>query len=114
MSGSLISAVSSIEFLDNIGVQINFAPGLTPPVGDFQVQVSVDYNQDGQGNVLNAGNWTPLYFNAPSFSGTNIATSLGSPIFVDINQISAPWLRVIYTPTSGDGTANVWISGKMV
>jgi hypothetical protein len=114
MSGSLTSSVSSIEFLDNIGVQINFVDGVTTAVGNFQVQVSVDYNQDGFGNVLNPGNWTPIYFTSAPLSGVDIPTTLGSPIFIDINQISAPWIRIVYTPTSGSGTANVWIAGKMV
>ena|ERR1035437_779912 len=108
MSGSLISPVTAIEFMDNIGYQLNFTGS---PVGNFQVQVSMDYDQDNNGNVLNAGNWIAVTL---SNNSINAATSLGSPIYIDLNQLSAPWIRVAYNYTSGSGTLNAFICGKMV
>lgn len=102
---SITSTVTNIEFLDNIAVQLTWSGS---PVGTFQIQVSLDYNQDNNGNVLAAGNWVPLTL------GTSLSTSVGSPIFVDMNQLSAPWIRIVYTRTSGSGTLNALISAKMV
>lgn len=106
-TASLTSPVTNIEFMDNIGVQLEWSGS---PVGNFQVQVSIDYNQDYQGNVLNAGNWVPLQLNGSQ----NVPTSVGSPILLDLNQLSPPWIRVVYTRTSGSGTLQAWIAGKMV
>ena len=108
MSGNLTSTVTAIEFMDNIGYQLNFTGS---PVGNFQVQVSMDYDQDNNGNVINDGNWVAVTLSSGS---VNAATSLGSPIFIDLNQLSAPWIRVVYNHTSGSGTLNAFICGKMI
>lgn len=110
MSANVTSPVTAIEFMDNIGIQINFSGS---PVGNFQVQVSMDYNQDVNGNVIDAGNWIAVPFPAP-VSSINLPTSVGSPIYIDLNQLSAPWIRLTYTATSGSGTLNSFICGKMV
>jgi hypothetical protein len=108
MSGSLTSAITAIEFMDNIGYQISFSGA---PVGNFQVQVSMDYDQDINGNVIHAGEWIAI----PLSNGSiDVPTSLGSPIYIDLNQLTAPWIKLVYTRTSGSGTCNTFISGKMV
>lgn len=110
MASSITSPVTNIEFLDNIGVQLNFTGS---PSGNFQVQLSIDYNQDNNGNVISAGNWTPIYFSDPRIAGTNIPPALGSPIYLDLNQLSAPWIRIVYTG-GGSGTLNAFIAAKML
>lgn len=97
---SITSAVSNIQFLDNIGIQFNFTGS---PTGTFAIQVSSDYAADAFGNVTNAGNWAPLILSYLS-TGTltfaaSIPTSVGSPIYSDLNQLSAPWIRSVYTNT---------------
>lgn len=110
MAGNITSPVSNIEFMDNVGIQLNFTGS---PVGNFQIQISIDYDQDNNGNVITQGNWVPITFPSP-ISGENIPTSSGSPIYIDLNQLSAPWVRVVYTRTSGTGTLNSFICGKML
>lgn len=106
-SGDITSAVTGTQYLDNIGYQINLS-GTPTMTGQFFVQVSVDYEQNAQGTVTNAGNWVSL-----SLSPTASVTG-GSPstIYIDINQISAPWMRLIYTHSSGTGTVNAFVSAK--
>lgn len=107
MSGNLTSKVTNINYLDNIGVQLNMSGS---PTGTFQIQVSADYAQDEFGNVQNAGNWVPLVLTpAP------IVTA-GSPsfIYIDLNQLSSPWIRTVYTAGSGSGTLNAFITAKAV
>lgn len=115
MATSLTSAVTNIEWLDNTAFQINFTGS---PVGTFQAQVSADYEQDFNGNVINAGNWiaVPLtYFLSGTLTtATTVPTSVGSPIYLDLNQMSAPWIRLVYTRTSGTGTANAFVTGKPI
>lgn len=99
---SLTSEVTCIAFLDNIGIQLNFTGA---PVGAFDIQVSIDYDKD-KGIP---GTWLSLPLTpAPSAAGAP-----GS-IYLDLNQLSAPFIRVVYTKTSGTGTLNSFISGKML
>lgn len=99
---SLSTPVTAIEFLDNIGIQFNWTGS---PNGTMAVQGSVDYNQDNNGNVMSAGHWTTLL---------SASTAAGSPIYMDFNQLSCPWIRAIYTKTSGTGTLQAWVSAKML
>lgn len=106
MGADVTSAVTNIQMLDNIGFQVVWTG---TPVGSFDVQVSLNYTQDEWGNVSNAGDWSSIGLTpAPSASG-----SAGSA-YIDINQISAPWIRLVYTRTSGTGTLQGYITGKMV
>lgn len=112
---SITSPVTAIEQLDNLGVQFNWTGS---PVGTFQVQVSADYAQDTQGNVTNTGNWVAVPLNyllsGVSTSATTVPTSAGSPIYLDLNQLSAPWMRSVYTKSSGTGSVDMWVTGKMI
>lgn len=112
---SITSTITSIEFLDDIGYQFNWT---SSPVGTIAIQVSIDHAQDAQGNVTVAGNWTPLtftYWNGAAFvTATSIPTSVGSPVYIDLALLSAPWIRAVYTKGSGSGTLNAFITGKMV
>lgn len=116
MASNITSPVTEIRYLDDIGVQFNFSGA---PVGTFSVQVSADYAVDPFGHtVLNPGNWisiTLTYWNGTAFvSGTSIPTSVGSPIYIDLQQLSAPYIRLIYTAASGSGTLNAYITAKEV
>lgn len=106
MSTSVTSSATNIAYLDNIGVQFNFSGA---PVGTFQVQVSADYQQDTQGNVTNPGNWTAL-----TLSPSPAASGSPSSIYIDLNQLSAPWIRTSYTTTSGSGQLSAFVTAKMV
>lgn len=116
-TASLTSTVTNIQFLDDIGLELVWTAS---PVGNFQVQVSIDYAQDNSSppNVTSTGNWVPLvltYWNGSAFvTGTDIPTSLGSAIYLDLALLSAPWIRVVYTKSSGTGTLNSYITAKMV
>lgn len=105
MTGDITSVATNIEFLDNIGIQLNFTGS---PTGSFDVQISADH-QEVNGNVTVAGNWVDLVLSpAPAASGS------ADSIYIDMTQLSAPWLRVKYTFSSGTGTLNSFIVGKMI
>lgn len=97
------SSVTHILNLDDIGIQLN-ATGT--PNGTFSIQVSIDYVQDAEGNVLNAGNWVPITGVSPALTGA------AAQIYVDLNELSAPWIRVQYTNSSSSGVINGFICGK--
>lgn len=106
MSGDLVSAVTNIQFLDDIGVQLNFTGDA---VGDFFVEISIDYAQDSQGVVTNPGHWVAI-----TLSPAPVASGADDQIFIDIQQISAPWIRVSYASSSGSGVLNGFLCAKAV
>lgn len=109
MSSSPTSDITNIQFLDNIGLEWVWSGS---PVGNFQVQISADYDP----NEKVAGNWVPLlftYWNGSAFvTDYNIPTTMGSPYYIDLTLLSAPWLKVIYSNTSGSGTLNEFLTAK--
>lgn len=107
-AATVTSGVADIRIFDNVGMQINFTG---TPTGTFAVQGSVDYLADAfnPAVVKNAGNWTAL-----TLSPSPVASGAASTILLDLNQLSFPYIRVVYTKTSGTGTLNVYVSGKSV
>ncbi len=105
MSASVTSAVTNIGNQDNIAIQIGFTT--SDAVGVFSVQGSVDHVQDDYGNVQVAGNWVAL-----TLSPTPVAASAADNILISLNQLPFPWIRLVYTRTSGTGTLSAYIAGK--
>jgi hypothetical protein len=106
MASNLTSLVTNIEHLDNIALQLHYT-GV--PVGVFYVEFSLDYDVDNQGVVRNSGTWVPIDFGSPV-----AAAGAADDIFFDLNQVAGPWIRMRYAATSGSGTLQAFISGKMV
>lgn len=105
-TASITSSVTNIQFLDNIGIQLDFTG---TPTGTFQVQVSANHAQDEFGNVTVPGSWIPI-----TLSPSPAASGSADSIYIDINQTSAPWIRVVYTRGSGTGVLNGYITGKLL
>lgn len=105
-AASIISPVFEIINQDNVGVELIWT-GV--PVGTFSFQVSSDYARDFMGNVTNAGHWVSIPV-TPVISAAGSADSA----YVDMNQLSAPYFRVLYTKTSGTGVLNAYVSAKAV
>lgn len=106
MSGDITSAVTNIQYLDNIGIQLN---GSGLPIGVIRVQVSADYDVNASGVVTNPGNWINMVLSpTPQFTGS------ADQIYIDIVPTSAPWIRVFYDFTSGTGSLNGFITAKMI
>lgn len=105
-AGDLTTKATNINFLDNVGIQIDLT-GTPTMTGTFAVQVSADYAEDNEHNVLVPGNWATV---------TTAGVSSGAPAvtYFDLNQLSAPWIRLIYTHSSGAGTVNAFITAKML
>lgn len=104
MATSLTSPVVEIRNQDNVGIQLHWTGA---PVGDFDFQISSDHAQDSQGNVTNAGNWVSLPL-SPAISAAGSADDA----YIDLNQMSAMYCRVVYTRTSGTGSLSGVIVAK--
>lgn len=100
-TSTITSHTVHILNLDNIFLQINVTG---TPTGAFSIQVSGDHTEDQEGNVLVAGNWIEVV----SLPVTGSAVNFGE----DLNQLGAPWLRLVYTNVSSTGLADAFVSGK--
>lgn len=106
MSSNIISAVTVIQNTSMISYDISWTG--TAPVGVMSVQVSNTYTQNADGSVRNAGNWTTLTLTSP----TNVSGSTGNG-FIDVALTGCFAIRLVYTRTSGTGTMNATINGKV-
>lgn len=106
MGASVTSAAFPCQFQDNIGIQLDWTG---TPTGTFTVQTSVDHAQDAQGNISVAGHWITL-----TLSTAITAAGSADDAYIDLNQLSAPWVRVVYTRSSGTGTLDCFVAAKGV
>ncbi len=103
LSGDLTSLVTHIGNLDNIGIQCVLTT--SDAAGTLAVQVSADHQQDTYGNVTVAGHWVTI-------THQDVAAGQPSDTMFDLNQLSAPWIRLAWTRTGGTGTITATITGK--
>jgi len=112
MSGNITSLPTNIEQISMLSYDIAWTGS---PVGTFQVQVSNSYipAQVYPNNTpVNAGNWTTIP--AADFQG-NYPVPAGSASngALDVAITGFTWVRLVYTSTSGTGSLNVVIAGKV-
>lgn len=106
MSSDIISTPTNIQWLDNVGVQLMFTG---TPTGNFFIDLSLDYNPPGNSQPFNAGTWTAI-----AFTGQPAASGVDGDIYLDLNQMSSPYLRVRYVRASGTGVLNGYVTSKEV
>lgn len=95
MSGNLTTASTDIRWLDNIVLYMSWTG---TPTGTFGIQVSPDNLTWFNLNLLPA-------ITATGGSGSHR---------VALNQLPDPYIRAIYTASSGSGSLTVKIAGKMI
>jgi hypothetical protein len=106
MSTNITSQVLEIKNQDNIGIQLHWTGS---PVGTFDVQISSNHLVDIFGSVQVVGNWVSLPLN-PAITATGSADDA----YIDLNQMSAQYIKVVYTASSGTGTLDAYIVAKGV
>lgn len=106
MGGNITSTPVEVKLQDNVGIQLNWSGA---PVGTFDIQISSDYKVDIYGNVVNSGHWVSIPL-SPSVAAAGSADSA----YIDLNQMSANYVRIVYTRTSGTGSLEAWVTAKGV
>ena len=106
MSADIISSVSIIQMISFISYTLVWTG---TPTGTFSVEVSNDYKRSSAGVVLNAGTWVPL-----TLSAATVASGAAGSGFIDIDGVAAYAIRLKYTATSGAGTLNAVVNGKVI
>lgn len=104
---TVASSITNIQYMDNLGIQVNILTGSAS--GTFDVQVSADHFEVN-GVVTVVGNWVSI---GSPYTAT---ITSGSPanVYFDLNQLSAPYIRLLWTKSSGSGTFSAFIVGKMI
>ena len=104
------SPAYSILDIDVEAIQVDYTGS---PSGTFAVQGSLNYAQDPQGNITNAGTWVNLYFsvNGAASSPTVPVPADPSPIIFDLYGTGVSYIRLQYLG-SGTGTFTAVVSGK--
>lgn len=106
LAATYTSPIQVLHMQDNLGIQLNWTG---TPTGTFAFQVSADYAQTQEGTVQNPGHWVTL-----TVTPTISAAGSADQAYVDLNQLSSQWVRIVYTRTSGSGTLDVWTTAKGV
>lgn len=103
---SIISEVTIIQKLSLASYGVSWAG--TSPVGVITVEVSNDYSLNSSGTVSNAGTWNQL-----PLSGTAAVSGNTGNGFIDIDAQAGYALRLVYTKTSGTGSLQATVVGKV-
>lgn len=106
MASTITSAAVEVKNQDNVGFQMKW---IGTPTGTFAFQVSMDHLEDNEGNIVVAGNWITLPV-TPAIAAVGSADTA----YVDLNQLSAMYVRIVYTASSGSGTLDAYIAAKGV
>lgn len=104
-TSQVISSVSTIAYVDNVGLQMTWAGN---PQGTFDVQGSVDWNLGvpPSGGGRNLGTWTSVTLSpAANVSGS-------SSILINMSQLAFPYMRLVYTNSTGSGVISAYFSAK--
>lgn len=113
MAGSLTSSVTIIQKISMLSYGYSWSG--SSPVGTVSVQVSNDYSIDAQGRVSNTGTWSTIAFRdstGAAVTSLPVTGATGST-FIDVTQTGAYAVRTLYTFTSGTGTLQAVINGKV-
>lgn len=105
MSASITSQVTVIQRISGNSYDVSWTGA---PVGTFSVQISNTYSENVDGSVRNAGNWATVTLSSP-------ITAAGSPdnAMINLAGLECYAVRLVYTRTSGTGTLNAVICGKV-
>ena len=117
-NGSMVNTLTGlstiVQKISILSYQFVWTAG-SSPIGTVGVQVSNDFSIDPTGTISNAGTWSTYYFliGAGTYA-TSIAVSgsTGNAI-IELPTLSFYAIRPIYTRSSGTGTLNVILNGKV-
>ena len=106
MSGNLTSKVVEVKNQDNVGIQLSWTG---TPTGAFVFEISIDHSEDMLGNVRTPGSWVAITL-SPAISAAGSADSA----YIDLNQLSAAYIRVRYTVSASTGVLTGFVACKGV
>lgn len=109
-SSNITSTVTVIQNLSQVSYDVSFTGA---PSGTLSVQVSNTYSQNAAGQVSNPGNWTNLPLAGSTVVSGSIPITAASNGFIDIDEVGAYAMRLVFIATGGSGSMNAVVSGKV-
>jgi len=110
---SITSAPTILQSLSLASYQLSWTG--TSPVGVVTVQVSNDYALSPTGTVAVAGTWTNIYFPVAGAQAASLAVSGNTGnAFINLSDLGAYAVRLVYTKTSGVGSLTAIVNGKVL
>ncbi len=106
MSGNITSEVTIIQNISEFSYDISWTG--TTPIGVMSVEATNTYTQNADGTVRDAGNWNPIPLNTTPAVSDNTGNG-----FIEIDSQAGYAVRLVYTRTSGTGTMQAVICGKV-
>jgi hypothetical protein len=111
-TAAINSNPTNIQMIDNVCISMVWTG---TAVGTFKVQTCNNVLAAAVGAVSAvpaSGDWIdlPLYLNGATYSPA--AAGASSAILLELNQLGATWVRLVYTNASSTGTLQAYISGK--
>lgn len=112
---SQASTTSSVTILQSLTVgSYTYSWAGTTPIGTLSVQISNDYSVNPDGTVKNAGTWNTIFFTLDGATVVNSAPVTGNSGNGVIEWSTGAYaIRTIYTKTSGTGTLQAVVNGKV-
>lgn len=111
MATSVNSEPSALTLVSYVSYTVTWSGS---PVGILQVEACNDVGVDPNGAyIANTGTWVPIYMNVNGTSSNSIVVNGAGNAFIDIDGIAAAYIRLSYTATSGSGTLNAIVAGKV-
>lgn len=114
MAANITSLVTIIQKISLVSYTISWSG--TSPSGTVSMQISNDYELDPTGAVKNAGNWSLLSFynhgTAAPVTSVTVSGNTGTDELIS-SLCGAYAIRLIYTRTSGTGTLQAYVCGKV-
>jgi len=112
MAGNLTSSPTVISNVTKVSYGLSWTG--TSPMGAISVQASNDYSLYANGTVNNPGTWSTLTLNYGGAAVTSVpVTAAPGTAFIDLQEIGAYAVRLLYTATSGTGTLQCTVVGKV-
>lgn len=104
-SASITSHVTIVQQMTMISYDISWSG--SSPIGTAVVQISNTYSENADGSVRSAGNWTNIPLTLAAVTGN---TGIG---FIEVPDNTSYAIRLLYTKTSGSGTMQAFVKGKV-
>lgn len=115
MADDITSIVTVVQKISIVSYTISWSG--TSPVGTLAIQVSNDYKLRPDGTVADTGNWSSIPFNG-SVAATPALTlavsgNTGTANLASLHSCSAYAVRLFYDRSSGTGTLQAYVCGKV-
>jgi hypothetical protein len=113
MAADITSDVTVMPLVSGVSYQVVWTG--TSPVGDLYLQGSNTYELNPDGSVKTQGTWSTMYVSinggAPAAS-MPISGNTGDGL-IEVERTNLKYIRLFYDRTSGTGTLNATLTGKV-